>query len=121
MPHEIEPPQHWLTPALATLIVGGVTLSATGLAAVAYTPLRTGLDEVRHDVAEMRADPRARPEARIRMDAISERLEELSRRVERVDERLANLHLYIMQVVPPPKTPGATMKKTEAQTPSQPN
>lgn len=95
----------WLTAPMATLIVGAVSLMLTGLVALVYTPLRSGVDELRRDVSTMKADPHPKPETKVKLDALSEQINDMSRRIERLDERLANLHIYLMQVVPPSKAP----------------
>ena len=91
------------TPAMATLIVGAATLLISGSAAVIYTPLRSGLDAVTKDLAEMRADPKPKPETRVEMEALKGRMEALEQRENRLDERLNGLHFYIMQN--PPRQP----------------
>lgn len=84
-------PVHWLTPAMATIIVGGFSLGITGLVALTYTPLRADVDAIQREMA-----------------AIDKRLTALEAkgledRLQRTEERINNLHIYILQVLPPSK------------------
>lgn len=103
--------KRWLTPPMATLIVGGVTLGLSGIIALTYTPLRNDVDDLKRELNEIKADPSPKPETRVRMEAMTLQIEELMRRADRIDDRLGNLHVYLMQLTPPNGKPPITTQR----------
>lgn len=101
-------PTHWLTPAMATIIVGALSLGVTSLVALTYTPLRNDTDAIQRE-----------------MVIIDKRLTSLEAKgledkVERLEERINNLHIYMLQVLPPPKAPPSAFGRRGSLEPFRP-
>lgn len=83
---------------MATLIVGVITISVTGIGALTYSPLRSDIDQLQRDVHAL--DRRTTALEAIRLDE----------KLARVEERINNLHIYILQVLPAPRPPSVFRK-----------
>lgn len=112
-------PPHWVGRAIVVMIPVGVAVIAwsfnmeSRLQAVSSRFDERGNRitslETRMSMAEMRiADPSPKPEARVMIDDIRREMSEMREkdkalfdRQQRLDDRLNNLHLYLMTFAPP--------------------
>lgn len=97
MDTELSDEPHWLTPPIATLIVGCITVFISGLVSLTYTPMRSDIDRLDEKLEKLASDPSPKPETRVAVSNLERSIEHAEEHLKRVEDRVNTLHFFMMQ------------------------